>query len=203
MDEKAREDLELIRRMMQDGRREVVDRGKHFLIWGLVPVVGLLATYAKATSGWGPDPRLVWLLVLGVGWASSMIVGRRDGRRARVSTLARRILSATWVATGVSLTMIATAGMFGALDVRLLPGLLAAIIAAPVLVSGMLTGEKWLLGVALAWWAGGALMLFVPGPYTLLVMAGMSLVLLALPGAILGSRAGRREAVGQPVVESS
>lgn len=194
MDEqRAREDLALIRQIMEDGRNEVVDRGKHFIIWGFVPAVGALETYAYARGAAVPDPTVSWVILLVLGWAASLAVGWRDSRGARVRTLARRLLSGIWVSTAITLTVVALAGMFSrGLSHTALPGVLSAVIAAPVLVTMLLTGERWLGLVAVGWWAGGALMLFAPGMYTLVVMAAMSLLLLAVPGIVLNARARRR-----------
>lgn len=194
MDEQtARKDLALIRQLMEDSRREVVDRGKHFIIWGLVPAVGALLTYAYATGGALPDPALVWGALLVVGWLASLTVGWRDSRRARVKTTARRLLSGLWVSAAVSLTLVGVAGIFGrVLDPVALPGVLSTLIAAPVLVTMLLTGERWLGLVAIGWWVGGALMLFAPGRYTLLILATMAFVLLTVPGMILNRKARQR-----------
>lgn len=186
----AQEDLALIRRLMEDGRREVVDRGKHFIIWGVVPAVGAALTYAYVSGAGVPDPVWVWAGLLVVGWVASLVVGWRDSRTARVQTLARRLLSGVWVSMAVSLTVIGLAGMFGSvLNYRALPGVLSVVMAAPVLVTMLLTGERWLGLVATGWWVGGAVMLFVPGGYTLLLLAAMSLALLALPGFVLNAKA--------------
>lgn len=202
--QRAQQDLALIRQLMDDSRREVVDRGKHFIIWGTVPAVGALLTYAYANGAAVPDPTLVWGALLILGWLASFVVGWRDSRRARVSTTARRLLSGLWVSAAVSLTLLGLAGMFGpALDGRALPGVLSAVIAAPVLVTMLLTGERWLGLVAVGWWVGGALMLFAPGRYSLLVLAVMSLVLLAVPGIILNAKARqhRPASEGGPAVD--
>lgn len=194
--QRAQQDLALIRQLMLDSRREVVDRGKHFIIWGLVPAIGALLTYAYARGATLPHPTLVWGALLVVGWLASFTVGWRDSRQARVSTTARRLLSGLWISAAVSLTLLGVAGMFGgALDHNALPGVLSAVIAAPVLMTMLLTGERWLGLVALGWWAGGALMLFVPGQYTLLVLAVMSFLLLAVPGMVLNAKARQRAQV--------
>lgn len=131
-------------------------------------------------------------LPLSIGWTASLAEGWVDGRRARVATLGRRLLSAVWIATAITLTLVALAGMFGdVLDPRALSGVLAAIIAAPILVTALLTGESWLRFVAAAWWLGGGVMLFVPGVYALLLMGAMSLLLMALPGVVLYARSRR------------
>lgn len=190
MDDRAREDIALVRRMMEESRTVVVDRGKHFMIWGLVPTAGLLFTYARLTGSPGPDPRWIWIGLLIIGWAASLTVGLIDGRRARVGTLPRRLLSVTWIATGISMTMIGLAGLFGPLvGGEAISGLLAAILGAPVFVTAVLTGERWLRWVAIGWWAGGTVMLFSTGPYALLLMAAMMFLLLAVPGAVLFARA--------------
>lgn len=193
-EERAYEDLATIRRLMEDGRREVVDRGKHFIIWGVVPALGSLLTYAFLAGASGvPHPSLTWGVLLVVGWAASFVVGWREGRRARVRTHAGRLLSGVWVSAAVSLTLLGVAGMLGGgMSQQAIPGVVSVVIAAPVLVTMLLTGERWLGLVAVGWWAGGALMLFAPGPYTLLVMAVMGLLLLAVPGLVLNAKARRR-----------
>lgn len=201
---RAHEDLAMIRQLLEDGRREVVDRGKHFIIWGVVPAVGAVLTYAYAWGAPVPHPTVSWLVLMLLGWAGSLMVGWRDSRGSRVSTLARRLLGGVWVSAAVTLTVLALAGMFGrSLSQEAIPGVASVVIAAPILVTMLLTGERWLGLVAVGWWAGGALMLFAPGLYTLLVMAVMSLVLLAVPGLVLNAKARGRSSSrnGGPVTE--
>lgn len=202
MNESAQQDLALIRRIMEDSRREVVDRGKHFLIWGGIGFLGSAATYLHLIGVLALTPTWIWGALLLAGWAGSTAVGIRDGRTSRVRTLGRRLLTVVWVASAVSLTLVAVAGMVGPLvPPSTLSGLTSTIIGAPVMVTAVLTGERWLKAVAVGWWSGGAVMLFVPGFYTLLLMGGMSLALLAGPGAVLFARS-RRVTSSEPVVEA-
>jgi hypothetical protein len=188
----AEQDLAMIRRIVEESRRDVVDRGKHFLIWGPLSAIGLIATHLSVVGATRLNPTWAWLAVLAVGWATSLVVGWRDGRRARVVTLGRRMLSGIWIAAGVTLTLLGLVGMFGgAYDHHALPGLLSAVVAAPVLLTALLIRERWLGAVAVGWWLGAAVMLVAPGLYTLLVMAVMSLLLMAVPGAVLYVRSQR------------
>lgn len=196
MEGSAREDLALIRRLMEETRREVVDRGKHFTIWGGISTVGLLVTWWAALGRTETNPSLVWAVLLVVGWAASFHVGLRDRRGGGVRTTGRRLLTGTWVTAAVTLTLVGVAGMFGeVVGYRGLPGVLSAVIAMPIWLTSQLTGERWLGWVAAGWWVGAAVMLFVPGVYTLPLMAAMSLVLLAIPGGVLNARAGRSRPV--------
>lgn len=203
MEDSAREDLAVIRRIMEETRRDVVDRGKHFLIWGGITTIGLVLTHLAIVGGLAWKPGWVWVGLVGAGWVASMVVGWRDGRDTRVRTLGRRLLSGIWVATGITLTVIGMAGIFAEpVPVRILPGTLAVVIAPAVLVTGQLTGDRWWSAIAAGWWLGGIVMLLLPGPYTLLVMAGMALALMVVPGALLFVRARRPRApldsVGDP-----
>lgn len=192
MERDAREDLALIRRVMEESRRAVVDRGMHFIIWGTLPALGMVATYVRVATGEGPNPLWAWIAVLVLSWSASMVVGWREGRRAPVKTLAYRLLTAMWVSVGVSLTIVGIAGMFGPMiPTGALAGLVATMLAPAVLVAGLLTQQPWLGWVAVGWWTGAAVMLFFPGLYILLLMAVMSVLLLALPGALLMRRASR------------
>ena len=200
MDRHPAQDLALIRKIMDETRQEVVDRGKHFIIWGLITAAGLAVTYQAATGSLAVNPAIVWAVLLAIGWAASLTIGWIDGRRARVTTLGRRLLSAVWVSTAVTLTLTGMAGMFGeVLDQRALAGVLSAILAAPILVTAMLTGESWLRAVAGAWWVGAAVMLFVPGIYALLLLGAMALLLMALPGVVLYVRSRRPAYTAEPI----
>ncbi|HSH44334.1 MAG TPA: hypothetical protein VK966_00625 [Longimicrobiales bacterium] len=189
---RSEEDLALIRRMMEEGRREVRDRGQHFMIWGLVGAAGCLVTWLIASGVLAVAPQWVWVSLLVVGWGASMLVGWREGRKVRVRTLGRRMLDVIWISSAITLTLIGLAGLFGSLvPAAALSGLIAVTFGAPLAMTAWLTGESWLNGVAGGWWIGGAVMLFVPGSYHLLLLAAMALVLMAGPGIVLRSRAGR------------
>lgn len=197
------QDLALIRQLMEESRREVGERGGHFLIWGGITAVGLTVTYLAALGQLPWNPAWVWVGLLVVGWGASIVVGHRQGRQAGVSPLGRRLLSGTWIAVAVTMTLIGVAGMFGDVVPHVaLPGLLSAVIAAPVLATALLTRQRWLGWVAGGWWLGGATMLFIPGIYSLPLMAVMSLLLLALPGAVLHARS-RRVSGGEPALDAS
>lgn len=203
MREQAEQDLALIRRLMEESWRDVVDRGRHSLIWGPLAAAGLVLTYLAATGTLEVNPATVWLVVLATGWIGSFVMGWRDGRRARACTVGGRLLSGVWISAGTTLTVVALAGMFGPLvDVHALPGLLSVVTAVPVLLTALLTSERWLVAVAAGWWGGGAVMLFAPGLYTLLLMAAMAVVLMVVPGVVLHVRSRRTNGVIGPVSDA-
>lgn len=193
------DDLAAIRRLMEDSQAAAADDGRHFLLWGTLTAAGLLGTYGAVVGTLPVDPKWLWGVLLALGWAGSFWLGFRGARRARVTTLGRRLLAVVWIAAGVTLTLIAAAGLLGsAIDVRALSGLTSVVIGGPFLATAALTGERWLGAVAAAWWIAGGVMLFVPGLYTLPLLAAMALALQVAPGAVLYRRWRRRTAAPAP-----
>jgi hypothetical protein len=192
MGQRAEQDLALIRWLMEESRREVVDRGKHFMIWGLVTTAGLAGTYAALAGWWAVAPRWTWTVLVVAGWVASFGVGLRDGRGARVRTLGRRVLGGIWLSTGVTLTLLGVAGLFGGVVPQpALPGVMSAVMGGAVLSTSVLMGDRWLGWVGAGWWVGALWMLFVPGVHTIPVMALMAVGLMVVPGAVLNARSRR------------
>ena len=185
----ATNDIALIRRLMHESQSAVYDGRGHFVLWGLISALGLALTYAYVV-GWSvPDPRLIWLVALALGWAGSIALGMRGRNRARVHTHASRLLGWLWISCAATMTLVGTAGLFGdVVPVNALPGLVSAILAVGVLGTGVLTGHSWLRWVAVCWWVGAAVMLFRPGVYALLLLAVMAVLLEVVPGLVLMSR---------------
>ena len=182
-------EIAMIRRLMQDSQGAVYDGRGHFILWGSISALGLALTYAYAVGRPVPDPRLVWLVGLVLGWSGSVVLGVRGRARARVHTHASRLLGWLWISCAATMTLIGTAGLFGdVVPVQALPGVVAAVLAVGVLATGLLTGHAWLRWVAAGWWAGAAVMLFRPGLYALLLLAAMALLLEVVPGLVLLTR---------------
>lgn len=92
-----------------------------------------------------------------------------------------------WLALGVTLTLIGAASILtGTLAPRSLPGLIALVFGAGYFASGLVAGVRWLAGVGVGWWVAGAgLLQWSSGPGSLLVLAGLTLVLEVGPALAL------------------
>lgn len=189
------QDLAVIRRLMEESQTAVAEDGRYFLLWGALTAVGLLGTWAAVAGVVALDPRWLWGVLVGAGWIGSFWMGFRSGGRARVRTLGGRLIAVVWIACGITLTLIAAAGLLGGVvPVQALSGLVAVVIAGGFLASAVLTGQRWLGAVAAGWWLGGGVMLFVPGLYTLPLLAAMAIALHVVPGLVLRRQARRRPA---------
>lgn len=189
----AHEDLAAIRRLMEESQAAAADDGRHFLLWGTLTALGLLGTYAGLTGAAAIDPRWLWGAVLALGWCGSFWLGLRGARTPRVRTLGGRLLAVIWIGCGVTLSLIAAAGLLGgAVPPQALSGLVSVVIGGAFLASGALTGQRWLRMIAVVWWVAGGGMLFFPGLYTLPLLAVMALAFQVAPGVVLYRRSRRR-----------
>jgi hypothetical protein len=191
----AREDLMVIRRIMEGSQQMVEGAGPHFAAWGLLTAAALVTTWAMVDGGAHASIPWLWAATVTVGWVMSALLGRRASRTARVRTAGGRMIGGLWLSTGITLTLLGFAGPGGgAVSPDAITGMLSAVLGGAYFATGLLSGHRWLLGVGGGWWAGALVMLLFPAPHTLLVMAGMMLVLQAAPGVYLMRRPSRQAA---------
>jgi hypothetical protein len=191
----AREDLLIIRRIMEGSQQTVEGAGPHFAAWGVLTAAALATTYVMVEGGAHGAVAWLWAGTVAVGWAMSALVGRRASRSARVRTTGGRMIGGLWLATGITLTLLGFAGPGGGgVAPDAITGMLSAVMGGAYFATGLLSGHRWLLAVGGGWWAGALLMLLFPAPYTLLLMAAMMLILQAAPGVYLMRRPARRPA---------
>lgn len=186
----AQEELALIRRLMEESQRVIGDHAWPFIVWGLLITVALVLTYGVVALGWPLGLGWVWGLPMGAGWVLSVWLGWRGRARTPAHTAAGQILAGIWIGFGIAMTLLFFAGYFGgALPGRSIGGVAAMALGAAYFASGFVPGQSGLRQLAVGWWAGGLVMLLVPGTYTILLMAGLMVALQVVPGVVMYHRA--------------
>lgn len=190
----AQEDLEMIRRLMEQGRATVEAGAPHYVVWGTFVTAALLAEWGRATGLVEVDALWVWAGLVGAGWVTSVVVGARSAREAPVRTAGGRALVGIWVGTGVTLTLAGFVGVgTGALAGRGMLGLTAAALGGAVFATSFVHDSGLIRAAAVAWWAGAGVLFAWSHPGAILLLAGLTVALLLLPGAWLLAR---RDATG-------
>ncbi len=188
--EAARRDIAEIREWMDHGRRVMVESWRHQVWWGVLSAVALVGTWwAVQQQAWWAAAT-VWPSALLLGWAGSLFLARAAPPRG--CNRATRALEAVWKGTGGTLSLL---GLFGAagggIAPSAVPGAIALVFGGTYFATAHISGIEWLRWIACAWWAGGVLLLVAPaGSASLLVLAGLVLLLEAGPGLVLSRQAG-------------
>jgi hypothetical protein len=187
IEDRAREDIAFIRRVVEEGGAYAIASGPDLLVWGIVVTVGYLATYAFI-RGWSPiAPHGLWAGCIGVGWLYSLrrIVVGPEGRPPRGPMA--QALAMLWLGCGVFLTILAIARMTsGEPYAPWFDAVVAGVMGIGFFASTWLTNLPWLRWVAVAWWIGEiGLFALRHDAAKFPLAASLMLVLLAGPGFLL------------------
>jgi hypothetical protein len=183
-----REEAELIRSLIDAGRRVAALDGSHLLGWGLFAALVLALQYCAEVGDWLPS-RVLWLWqpVAVAGFVVSMFVLRRGAGR-RLGNPVSRAYTAAFCAAGAGLGVFLLASSASGLpDSRAAALVLAGAMGSAFLVLAMTARLGWMAWPALGWWVVLAFYASRPAlvPLDWLRLAAACGLLLALPGAVL------------------
>ncbi len=186
--ETAADDLALIRRMMEAGRRRAGIDGSHMIIWGALMMIGFFSQYASVV-GHIPDTILgIWLPILVIGNALSIYVGKKHKKNSNSDNLSLEAYSSAWMTIGIgAIIYFAVSLLTGAFDPKTMTLISAALFGGAYFIIARITRIKSLYLVVIGWWV--VLSYFsMPIPFdheSLLIMAMVSAVLILLPGQMM------------------
>ena len=182
----AIEELEFIKKVIDDTRNVIVDNGFSFIFWGIIIVIGLLSTYAAILLDYNFPYAWNWILVIGFGWAYSLYSGYKHGKHAKVQTFSGKLLGAVWISAGISMTILGFVGTFAeAYHGVYISPLVSTILGISFFISGFLYDKRWITYISAGWWMGAIIMFIYPYLYTLLIMSAMMIVFQIIPGIII------------------
>ena len=150
------DDIAYLRQLAEAGASGLPSGGKYFLVWAIVIATGMGLTYGSV-SGLIPIGKDVlnycWAGALVAGWLTSFVMGRADAAKPENLRLVNRIITATWIATGMGLTaMWLGLTISGAASQALMMPIAGAAVGVGSAVSATVFRLTWLYAVAAAWW---------------------------------------------------
>lgn len=184
--QQAQQDLQFIRRMLEETRLTAADNGIHYINWSVMPALGIIGTYLIVLTE-SPSVYIfwIWVAVIATGWIVSFLKGK-NGKRERTQNFAEKILSAVWIGAGITMTITAFAGMITeSFSPRIIPALIATIMGIPFLIAGMTYDLKWFRNLAVVWWVAGIVFFFWNSFHALAALGVLMIVCQAIPGIYL------------------
>ncbi|HVO73283.1 MAG TPA: hypothetical protein VMT35_04615 [Ignavibacteriaceae bacterium] len=186
MDEKtALEELQFIRKVIEDTKRNIFYNGRDYIFWGILVIVGMLGMYVLHLSRIYFNYVWIWAGLISIGWIFS-IVARNKSIEKQPSTYAGKILGVVWLSAGIAMTTIGFAGpAFRIISPMAISPILSIIIGSAYFVSGVVIEEKWFRNLSFGWWIGGIILFIVTTMESFLIMAFLMLFFQTIPGFLI------------------
>jgi hypothetical protein len=180
-------ELEVIKKIMEDSRKVIIDNGWHYIFWGIVVTCALIANYFMILEKVRPQYYgLMWFIAMMSAWIAEIIIERRIQRKRGSKTFAGRLISSLWSMSGISMFIFGFVGTItGAYNPVYICPIISVVLGSTYLISGAIQQIKWMQMLTTGWWSGALYMFLFPQVHTLLIFAIMILCFQVTPGIIL------------------
>ncbi len=187
MDQKQlREDLSVIKRIMEESRQNFYNHGMNFIVWGILIISAFILTYTSMELVYLIPEYWYWIGAFGTGFMFEYIHGKQYIKKNPAGSAIGRIGSTLWMS--ILLTMIIF-GVFGAwsgiVQHESGSGFIAGLLAIGYFVTGETIKIKWVKNLGYGWWLGAILLFYVDGSNNLLLWVVLMTLLQLIPGIIL------------------
>jgi hypothetical protein len=187
--EEIRQELAVIRSMIERTRRQTAESGTLFIFMGIASSVFVLAVSLLEMSGWF---RLVMPVMIGLtavnGIAGCLLIGRAI-RRSSVTTYSGRVLISMWVACSAAILLMTFALPFMGVYPGSTIGILAAMVfGIGMFMTGVICEMPRIARVSLVWPAAALAMALIRSPWRIGVMIAAIIAGFILPGIWLNGQ---------------
>jgi hypothetical protein len=188
MNEKeAMENLEMIKKMIEETKKTVAYSGDIFILWGVLGLLACLGTYVLVFFRLYQYIFINWVGLMTIGFAYSIYRGVTQEKKEKIITFSTKALGYTWFALGITLMLLGfvapLAGVYS--SYHMIPAIIAIVIGAGCFISAQLYQWKLLTWLSLLWWGAGIGMMFLKTDSSLLVFAFLIILGYLVPGFIL------------------
>ncbi|MCL4511749.1 MAG: hypothetical protein M1470_11855 [Bacteroidetes bacterium] len=195
--QKAIEDVALIKRMMEESRQFTFDNGKSYIFWGILVTVGIFVTYGAVLTGNGDISGWIWIITIGIGWLFSILAGMKEHTKTRTWAFGGKLVGLIWASCGITMTILGFAApLAGALHSWAISPAIATVMGAAYTMSSLVYRLKWVTMVGIAWWVGALAMFAVKGLVTLPIFGSMMILFQIIPGLVFYRNSKKSNASG-------
>jgi len=185
-DDQAREDIRIIKSMLDKTRRAATESGTLFIVWGVLITVALAGTWVLGLLKEYRWEWAVWVGVTVVGWIFSAVYGYRRDRKTEVKTYAQIAARHLYIACGAGFLLVGIAlPRLGAYSYEAISILVSVVSGILFFVMGGLYEWPLLRVFGLVWWIGAAGLTLVKDNDRILLYTILFVVAYLLPVCIL------------------
>ncbi len=182
---KVREEVEFIKATIENSKKRFADNGLHYIVWGILTACGCILTYFLSEN-----LRVVgaaWIAVYAVGTVFSFGVAKR--RKVGATNFLDRLVGNVWIAFLVSLVFLLVVAFCSPyISVRIIPVFPSVMLFVAFHITASAYQDKMLQAVAFCWLVASVIFSFWVSLDSLLVFAGLLILLQVVPGIALYKR---------------
>ena len=158
---KAEEEISVIKKIMEDSKKAIVDNGWHYIYWGVIVTAALIANYIMVLTNTSINMQgMLWFISMTSAAIIEGIIERKREKHVKVKTFAGRLLNTLWSGSGICMFILGFAGtVSGAYNAIMIFPLISVMLGAAYLISGVIQQVKWMSALCIFWWAGSILSL--------------------------------------------
>jgi hypothetical protein len=186
----AKDEIQLIKNMLERTRRATAESGTLFIVWGVLIALALVGNYILAYFKKYDWLWLNWIAITVIGWVYSAIYGIRRERKEPIRTYVQTAARHLYIACGMGFLLVGI--VFPALSVysyKAIPVLIAAVSGILFIVMGGIYEWPLVKWVGFLWWIGAVGMSFLKtNSGRILVFTILFIVAYLAPSFILRAR---------------
>jgi hypothetical protein len=190
---KAEEEISVIKKIMEDSKKAIVDNGWHYIYWGSIVTAALITNYLMVVYNISMNSQgMLWFISMTSAAILEGIIERKREKHAKVKTFAGRLLNTLWSGSGICMFILGFAGtLSGAYNAIMIFPLISIILGSAYLISGVIQQVKLLSALCFFWWAGAVVLILMPGIHSMLIFAAMIVCFQIIPGLVMFAKSKR------------
>jgi hypothetical protein len=188
-EQEAREDLHIIRSMLEKTRKATAESGALFIVWGVLISLALIGNYVLGSLKLYQWEWLNWSGITVIGWVYSAIYGYRAQRTGRVVTYAQIAARHIYIGCGAGFLLVGL--IFPAVGVytyEAITILISAVTGIMFFTLGGIFEWRFLVWIGLLWWAGAVGMSFVAADARVLIYTGLFIAGFLVPAFLFRAK---------------
>ena len=188
--ENIEQDLQFIKKTLENNRRKLVDNGVFYILWGVMSVLGTAISYIFINQNMLYILPFFWLAFIILFIFIQKFVDRKTEPHEHITSFGWKVFNAVWLSVGITAVLLST--LFFTTSIIPVPvflGSIAAVFGIAYYLSGIINDLKFLTYLSFAWWTATVILVlweqFINLYYIAMFFAGLILFLQVIPGIII------------------
>jgi len=177
------DDIDLIKRMVNESQGFFPFKSNHFMLWGLAIPLATLITLIMDIQDKESYIGLVWGIVCGISTIISIIMGinQKPSHKTTISS----IYSVVWICLLISNVIIITSLFLGLIPLNIVLAFISLLLGMAFFITGFMKKDPLIKIVAVLWYILAVIMIIVKNDNSGYIMGISTFFLNFVPGLIL------------------